>query len=161
MALTPSGQISMSDINSALGLSSTASINFDNGDVRFLANQASGSVTMASMRSKYYFSGTITVGNIPGKLGSEGYGYTSSGPIGAITGNLGNPIENLYSAAGSLYTVIDAQTAQPFASNGRLKLGPFSTLAMTYNGVAGYYANVTTFTSAYIGGTYSWQFGSN
>ena len=163
MALTPSGQISMSDINSALGRSSTASINFNDANVRFLANQESGSVTMAAMRSKYYFTGTITVGRLFAEEGTY-YGY-NSGAFGSITGNIGAAIQLMQSLGNSTY-LDPVSNATPFASTGRLKVSSQSTLAMTYRPSdsktpAGYYNTSTAlFTAGNYTGTYTWQFGN-
>lgn len=171
MALTPSGTIGMADINSALGRSSTASISFNDSQVRFLANQESGSVTMAAMRSKYYFIGTITVGSVnEGSSGLTYYGYRKGPylPCGSITGNLGAPIQDMTGwSTNSTYIGTDPSSSIPFASNGRLKIGSGSTVAMTYNydsktGVYSYNNNsVAAMGAGNVGGTYTWQLASN
>ena len=164
MALTPSGQISMSDINSALGRSSTASIDFNDANVRFLANQESGSVTMAAMRSKYYFTGTITVGRLYVE-GDVQYGF-NSGYMGSITGTIGGTMINFF-AYGSGYSSYIDSTSLPFAANGRAKIASGSTYAMIYrppdekNPDAYYYANSAFLSAGNYTGTYTWQFGSN
>lgn len=164
MALTPSGQISMSQVNSALGRSSTAGISFSDGSVRFLANQESGSVTMAAMRSKYYFVGTVTVG--VGTISSlTTYGYNVSSPaFGAATGNTGTG--TIFGMQTNNKTSFIVGTgAVPFAANARYKVGSLTTLPMTYNPpgkVSVSYTNSSTsyFNSGQLGGTYVWQFGS-
>jgi hypothetical protein len=52
MALPSSGPISLADVNVELGRSPTASINMNDADVRALAGQASGIVTLESLRGK-------------------------------------------------------------------------------------------------------------
>lgn len=61
MALTPSGTISLGDINTALSRSATAPISMNDSQVRFLASQDSGVVTMDSMRNRYNNNGTATI----------------------------------------------------------------------------------------------------
>ena len=124
MALTPSGAISMSDINSALGRSSTASISFNDSQVRFLANQDTGSVNMNAMRNKYNFNGTITVGQVV-LFDDILYGYTEGlYPAGSLTGTIfDNTKPQLYSSDSYSYTEIgDFSTTYPNISM-RLKVG--------------------------------------
>jgi hypothetical protein len=105
MALTPSGTISMSNINSALGRSSTAAISFSDSQVRFLANRDAGSVNMNAMRNKYNFNGTITVGQFV-DFTDIYYGYIA-GYMGSITGTIfDNRTPNLYTSDGYNYTEI-------------------------------------------------------
>lgn len=82
---TPSGTISMSDLNSALGQSSTTSISFNDSRVRFLANQDSGSVSMSNMRNKFYSDGSTGVITYydDGKGTVLRYGTTSPRVFGA------------------------------------------------------------------------------
>ena len=80
---TPSGTIAMSDLNSALGQSSTASISFSDSRVRFLSNQDSGSVSMSAMRNKFYSDGNV------GPIywySSKGYSYQSGNAYPLIFG---------------------------------------------------------------------------
>ena len=124
MALTPSGAISMSDINSALGRSSTASISFNDSQVRFLANQDTGSVNMNAMRNKYNFNGTITVGQVV-LFDDILYGYKEGlYRTGSLTGTIfDNTKPQLYSSDSYSYTEIgDFSTTYPNISM-RLKVG--------------------------------------
>ena len=85
MALTPSGAISLGAINTALNRSATAPISMNDAQVRFLANQDSGSVNMNAMRNKQSTAGTVTVGVYDdGK--SAFYGF-SLNFIGSVTSN--------------------------------------------------------------------------
>jgi len=69
---TPTGTISMSDVNIELGYSSTATITLNDTAVRTLAGIASGTISMNDLRGKsnYKYQGTIT----------QGYGYTVHSP---------------------------------------------------------------------------------
>lgn len=164
MALTPSGQISMSDINSALGRSSTASINFNDANVRFLANQESGSVTMGAMRSKYYFVGTITIAHAG--PGSSSYGY-DLGSYGGITGNaqFSYPIDRFLSWDGPTETLMlfSNNNYLPFYADARMKLASTSTITMLYfNDKSQTWECFGTkiFGPGNVGTTQTWQLGS-
>lgn len=167
MALTPSGTIGMADINSALGRSSTATISFNDANVRFLANQeGSGTVTMAAMRSKYYFAGTITIGTVNAEEGRY-YGYRSDFPTcGAITGNVGVAISNMDSLGTGTYLDPSTFSGSPFKADGRLKVGSQATLAMTFRTEQpktpdGYYNTGTAlFGAGNVNTTQTWQFGN-
>jgi hypothetical protein len=159
----------MSEINQALGRSSTAAISFNDAQVRFLANQESGSVSMSGMRSKYYYSGTITIGAIEGKKGGVlGYGFAVSG-FGSITGTIGpdpNNINVMYSSYpdGSSVVATNSYTT-PFTSTARWKVGSAATnnnLLYYNDGFNLPYWNDTApafaFGSGDVGSTYTWQF---
>lgn len=62
MALTPSGTISLGDINTATGKSSTAPISMNGTAVRCISDTNSGTVSMSSLRGKNVAGGTITSG---------------------------------------------------------------------------------------------------
>ena len=49
---TPTGTISMSDVNTELGLASTATISLNDAAVRTLAGVASGTISMDNLRGK-------------------------------------------------------------------------------------------------------------
>lgn len=49
---TPTGTISMSDVNTELGLTSTATISLNDAAVRTLAGVASGTISMDNLRGK-------------------------------------------------------------------------------------------------------------
>lgn len=163
MALTPSGTISLGDINTALGRSSTASISMNDAQVRFIANQDSGSVTMSAMQNKYNFNGTITVGTANPGFGYDVYGYEPSFPIGSITGGTlwdGATVDAFVgtSIPNSGIESFSATVAFPNVSM-RIKVGSNSAVAMTKNG-AYRYENSTTaaIVSANVGSTLNWQF---
>jgi hypothetical protein len=92
MALTPSGAISMADLNTALGRSSTASISLSDTQVRFISAAYSGAVNMNGLRNKYNWNGTATMSYFEEKGGAR-YGYENG--FGSSTGTLvGNPLQS-------------------------------------------------------------------
>ena len=128
MALTPSGAISLGGINTALNRSATAAINMNDAQVRFLANQISGSVNMNAMRNKQSTVGTITVGEIflP-KASIFGYsdGFYQGGSLSSNT-FIGTTISSFYSTDyDSSITVINSNGT----TSGTLRL---SVLGSTY-----------------------------
>jgi hypothetical protein len=162
MALTPSGAISLGDINTALGRSATASINMNDAQVRFIANQDSGAVSMSNMQNKYNFNGTITVG-LSAEIGYDVYGYDSGIPVGSITGG---PLWNSRSLDGLISTNIPNASIYTFSGGAdfpnlsmRIKVGSNSAIPMTW-GSGSTYSNTTTaaITSSDVGSTLNWQF---
>ena len=97
MAVTPSGTISMSNLNTALGRSSTASISMSDPQIYLLAgNATSGTIAMGSVRGITTFNGTITADAFDDK-GNIYYG-TSTGLYGSSTGTFyGYSISDFYS----------------------------------------------------------------
>ena len=167
MALTPSGAISMSDINSALGRSSTASISFNDSQVRFLANQDTGSVNMNAMRNKYNFNGTITVGAEYGPSYII-YGYAIPGftaGYGSITGTFfdGDDITFLGTVDNPLQTGIHGNPSKSYPNiTMRLKVGSNQSNSVTRDSVDTYVYrtpyNEGLITSSMDGTTVNWQF---
>lgn len=165
MALTPSGTISMADINSALGRSSTASISFNDSQVRYLANQDSGSVNMNAMRNKQSTVGTITVGV---------YDDGKSRSVGAVSGSFGSLSANTFfgGTLNNLFTDV-LGTANPTRMGGTATGIPSIAARLRVNGVSvgmsiwttSFYtssdAAARQFTDAMIGGTYTFQFAQN
>lgn len=90
MALTPSGTISMSNLNTVLGRSATAPISMNDSQVRWVANQVTGAVSLGSARSRDVYAGTITPGTLSGKGGGfqRGYFLDFGSYIGSATGEL-------------------------------------------------------------------------
>lgn len=163
MALTPSGAISLGDINTALGRSATASISLNDSQVRFIANQDSGSVNMNAMRNKYNFNGTITV-DLNQPPGYDEFGYVA-GFFGSITGGPlwdGKPLDFLFSTT-NYNTIIGTNTSgAPFFPNVnmRIKVGPNAAIPMTYEIGGTSYINYTQEAIFYtdLGNTVNWQF---
>lgn len=163
MALTPTGEISLGDMNVALGRGSTASISIGDSQVRFIANQDSGEVSMSSMQNKYNFNGTITVGTFNPGFGYDVYGYDSDSSTGSITGG---PLWDdrsigLLSATTIPNTAIgtfDLGDAFPDL-NMRIKVGNNSAISMEKT-AENLYNNLTTaaIVSADVGSTLNWQF---
>lgn len=168
MALTPSGTISLADINTALNRSATAPISMNDSAVRFLANQTSGSVNMDAMRNKYTFSGTITVGVYDdGKSYILGYAGPGFGSVNPSTLNGGTVLEMGYDGniGSSMYIAWGGvNTSLPGTFNMRYTVNGTSGVLVQYysnrnqwwsgNGVL----TPTYFTTGMVGGTYSWQF---
>lgn len=169
MALTPSGTISMSDINSALGRSPTAEISFNDSQVRFLANQDAGSVSMNAMQNKYNFMGTITPGYYD-FLDGRSYGYIL-GYMGSITGTIFDGTSPAmftgYDTINSVYyAYVESYTTSSVFPNitMRLKVGSNQINSM-YRG--NYYGTTATWSyfqtaqvifSSDVGVTQTWQF---
>lgn len=59
---TPTGQISLSDVNTEFGLPWTTQINMNNDQVRFLANRPTGQISMSDLRGKTWITFTPEVG---------------------------------------------------------------------------------------------------
>lgn len=174
--LTPSGAISMANINQTLNRSATAAISFNDSQVRFLANQETGSVNMNAMRSKYYFSGNITVG-LGSDKGWESYGYVQDGIVasGSISGAFfsSSGLAPNYLAT-EIYSQLNTElisNTQPaeaaWQRNMRLKIGSKATITLTWTPAGGgngsYIAagNTTYITAANVGSTFLWQCASS
>lgn len=78
MAL-PTGTISMSQVNTELGRSSTATISLGESAVRTLAGVPSGAISMDNLRGKSAMS--VSANNVSG----SGNGFTSSGSVSTGT----------------------------------------------------------------------------
>lgn len=74
MAL-PTGTISMSQVNTELGRSSTATISLGESAVRTLAGVPSGAISMDNLRGKSAMS--VSANNVSG----SGFGFASSGSV--------------------------------------------------------------------------------
>jgi hypothetical protein len=100
MAVTPSGTISMADINTALNRSSTASISMSDPGIYLLAGTAtSGTISMNSTRSKTVFAGVLNAGFYSDGKGNDSYGYAGEGS--SITGTLyGGTFNYFYTQGG-------------------------------------------------------------
>ena len=72
---TPTGTISMANVNVELGRSSTASINLNETDVRTLAGVASGTISMNDLRGKTAVTISITNQTISDLDASAAYAY--------------------------------------------------------------------------------------
>jgi hypothetical protein len=163
MALTPSGAISMSDINTALNRGSTASISFNDTQVRFLANQDTGSVVINSMRNKQSTVGTITVGFYDdGKTQVAG---CQVGVFGSLSSNsfFGGTISQFVSDLNGDTNIIIGTVAVGTAINARMKVSSPTPLtrAMTKSGNTGYYTGYGGdffFGYPYTGQTFTFQF---
>jgi hypothetical protein len=158
MALTPSGAISLGDINTALGRSATASININDGDVRFLANQDSGSVTMNNMRNKYWFNGTVNSINWL----ADGNFYGSSRTFGgSVTGVFQSAVPEMYTEQGIGTYIIPFLTAVSDIGAGRFQVGsgPVGITLWEPSDFGNFYAVYGTecFTSADVGVTRAWR----
>lgn len=167
MALTPSGTISLADINTALGRSSTASISFNDAQVRYLANQDSGSVNMNNMRNKYNYNGTVTVGIIDD---GKNYFIGGGGGLGSVNPSTinGSSVEMGYSGTTDTGAAIvswgGAGTGLPGSFNMRYIVNGASGSMVPYFGDRRFWqrgpGNNTPvmFSTGMVGGTYSWQF---
>ena len=83
MSLTPSGAISLNDINTATGKASGTQITMNGTAVRCISDTNSGTVSMSSLRGKNVAGGTITAGTktTSGKSGTTvANGYNTNTP---------------------------------------------------------------------------------
>jgi hypothetical protein len=116
MALTPSGAISLGDINTATGKSSTATITMDGTAVRCISDTNSGTVSMSSLQGKNVAGGTITAAISSstskgvtttrwGRDNQAGTGSTTIGNIATLWPNVNTaaaiPIPSFFSAKAS------------------------------------------------------------
>ena len=113
MAVTPSGTISLGNLNTALGRSSTATISMSDSQVYFLGGTAtSGTIDMNSVRNKTTFNGTITSGIYA--TGKKAY-------------NLGyDPVVSMGSFTGLIYGVTPSYFAQNSGGNFSIETPPAS-----------------------------------
>ena len=89
MAVTPSGQISMSDINVAINKAAGTTISMNTGAVRCISNTATSSlVDMNSLRNKTVAGGTITANTAT--TSSKGVTTVSYGRVGSPLGTISN-----------------------------------------------------------------------
>lgn len=162
MALTPSGAISLGDMNTALSRSATARISLGEFQVRYVANQDSGSVSMNNLRNKYTFAGTLVVGYYyDGKSEAIGYG---EGGVGSISGQIFGPVSEMAydigTDTGACYVIF--RDAAPGSFNFRCNVNQVGGTMVPYYGSRrqwqrnGY--TPVMFTMGMVGGTYSWQF---
>lgn len=165
---TPSGTISMSDVNSALGRSSTASINFNDSLVRFLADNQSGSVSMSTMRGRYFYSGTITPTTlVDGKTYQVyGRGYASNDPSCHITGTIGGQTINVFYTGAQLLNLVIYLNASPapFTTSARVYVpgsnnSAYQTLPYNFYYTPGWYnTSGNVFTDVQSSYTFNWYF---
>lgn len=112
MTLAASGQLAMSDINTELGLSSTAQISLNDASVRSLALIPSGQISMNDLHGKTFWarpsSGTVTT---------------------AVTGGSTTNLSNAYDTTGTSVNATSYALIQ-HAANGTMS----STEVVTYSG---------------------------
>lgn len=99
MSLPSSGQISMSQVNTELSLSSTAQISFNDAAVRALFVKASGAISMSDGWGKsntvvvtFYYTGSTQSYSVPSGMGHvtvNAYGGGGGAGIGVYGGNGG------------------------------------------------------------------------
>jgi hypothetical protein len=165
MALTPSGAISMSDINTALNRSSTASISFNDTQVRYLANQDTGSVVFNNLRNKQSTVGTITVGIYDdGKTAIYGF---ETAFIGSLSSNtfFSDTVYLLYTDinAGGITRILRTSNrpSTPTVTARMIINGVSRTMVRQTSGFEGYQGSglpTEMITLAMVGGTYTFQF---
>jgi hypothetical protein len=163
---TSSGAISMSEINQALGRSATAAIDFNDSLVRFISDSSSGSVSMSSMRNRYFYSGTVTVASLyDPKAGYFGYGFASGLGAGSVTGTIGGQTINvLYTRTSNGGTAVFLNAdPPPFTTSSRFYApassnAAYQTLTYDHYSLPGWYNTSAgyLFVSGNVGGTYSW-----
>lgn len=91
LKVTPTGQISMSDVNKELGLASNRTITFNDSAVRTLAGKPSGQISMSDMRGKSNLKQySVTVGDADGDGNTKFnfFGYDKSGLVIAGAGSI-------------------------------------------------------------------------
>jgi hypothetical protein len=158
MALTPSGTISLGNINTALGRSSTATISMNDGDVRFLANQDSGSVTMNNMRNKYWFNGTITSASFLGDDFTQNYGKDQFN--GSQSGEFnGYSNINLFATDVVFGTTTMSMQSVAYADigSGRVQVGAGPIATTSFNGFSYSAASGTVIRPSDVGVTRTWR----
>jgi len=150
MGPTSSGSISLGSINTLLSRSATAPISMNDQDVRFLANQDTGSVTMNNTRNKYWFSGTITSASFLGDDFTQNYGKDQFNGAVSISGDGFFNGFNSFSVFATDVVFGTRQTVQPGSypniGSGRLQVGSNSiaTMAFTSSGAGDYYQSLST-----------------
>ena len=150
MAVTPSGAISLADINTATGKSATAPSSMNGTAVRCISNTDSGAVSMSSLRNKIVAGGTITSGTktVTGKGGVinvfNGYSKNSTPLYGTLNnGNITTiptvtAVETLSGNKASTSTTfsnqfnISATSGTAFTGTIRAKVGNNSNQTLTY-----------------------------
>lgn len=73
---TPTGTISMSDVNTELGKSSTSLISLNDSDVRTLAGVSSGTISLSDLQGKS--SATVSTPDVSASSTTSGGGYAST-----------------------------------------------------------------------------------
>jgi hypothetical protein len=155
--------VSLSQVNTALGRSATASLSFNDASFRFLCAQESGSVSISNMRGKGYASGTVTVATFFGKEATS-YGYIQSA-VGSITQSQQLPGYGLgayvYALTGTPgFNSTDLEMRNIFTTNSiRVKVGSQNSVLANW-GPGTYYrfgGEPPLITAANVGQTLTWQ----
>jgi hypothetical protein len=171
MSQVPTGTVSLGDVNTALGLSSTATISLNDSSVRFLANQLSGTADMNTLRGKNYSNGTVTVGSYDTKDGPL-YGFSANGFfMGSSTTSATFSVSQ--STLTDLFTdpyfpntywgTANPNTDFPGSPTTlRIRVAGGTQYTYTYLGsftyfYAWYAPGINIFGSGNVGGTYTWQ----
>jgi hypothetical protein len=104
----PTGSISLSQVNTELGLSSTTQISLNQANVRTLAGKASGAISMSDLWGKSAYAGPTSVEYLVVAGGGDG-GYSSYYGDAYWGGGAGaggfRPATGLSITAGTTYTV--------------------------------------------------------
>lgn len=146
MAL-PSGAISMSQVNSFLGRSSTAPLSFDDYYFRFIANQTSGTVNFSNLQGKNGGGGTVVLALGETKSGSYQYSSSMTGNVNGAdmaTGG-GNYYYDLNSYA---YIQATSSTDWSYPGTYRAQIGSGSIYSGWYSDGFGNIVNETAYPNA-------------
>ena len=155
---TPTGTISMSDVNVELGKSSTATISLNDTDVRILAGIPSGTISMNDLRGKTYKAKYLGIAsyNATATIPIKVYAWSESSGFGSMFANPSSLPDNLTGRGWSISANPTSTALALGTTTGTSTTGGLNAWAWSSSGFGTKYANATvSFSSVNYGTEYN------